>query len=236
MHKILSRLWLSWFFLVPTFAILDLDSKSLRINEKPGTSSQGTYLLWEPGFGNGALKSSLAQTVLKLIGHFRSEPVCRDPVQNWLATNSLTRWEMVIWVHQNRAILCGCGGDLYRSPTNRAIFWGPKMRDLVLAAEFPAIPSSAVKIASERRCAILVHSDGDIPTTHVGPANLQKCRGFLLHILWRSLPGILIEDFSWHFLPTKMRRTNPVAHPCKDPATQQQNLWKIVLPKSQPNK
>ena len=27
-----------------------------------------------------------------------------------------------------------------------------------LAAEFPAIPSSAVKIASERRCAILVHS------------------------------------------------------------------------------
>ena len=29
---------------------------------------------------------------------------------------------------------------------------------MVLAAEFPAIPSSAVEIASERRCAILVHS------------------------------------------------------------------------------
>ena len=29
---------------------------------------------------------------------------------------------------------------------------------VVLAAEFPAIPSSAAKIASERRCAILVHS------------------------------------------------------------------------------
>ena len=29
---------------------------------------------------------------------------------------------------------------------------------LILAAEFPAIPSSAMKIASERRCAILVHS------------------------------------------------------------------------------
>ena len=29
---------------------------------------------------------------------------------------------------------------------------------MILAAEFPAIPSSAVKIASERRCAILVHS------------------------------------------------------------------------------
>ena len=29
---------------------------------------------------------------------------------------------------------------------------------MVLTAEFPAIPSSAIKIASERRCAILVHS------------------------------------------------------------------------------
>ena len=29
---------------------------------------------------------------------------------------------------------------------------------MILAAEFLAIPSSAVKIASERRCAILVHS------------------------------------------------------------------------------
>ena len=29
---------------------------------------------------------------------------------------------------------------------------------MVLAAEFPAIPSSAAKIASERQCAILVHS------------------------------------------------------------------------------
>ena len=29
---------------------------------------------------------------------------------------------------------------------------------MVLAVEFPAAPSSAVEIASERRCAILVHS------------------------------------------------------------------------------
>ena len=68
----------------------------------------------------------------------------------------------------------------YRSTKNRAIFRGPKMRDssakkiasesrfllrrkwvkMVLAAEFLAIPSSAVKIASERRGAILVHSGG----------------------------------------------------------------------------
>ena len=33
---------------------------------------------------------------------------------------------------------------------------------MILAAEFPAIPSSAVKIASEQRCAILVHSDLDM--------------------------------------------------------------------------
>ena len=32
---------------------------------------------------------------------------------------------------------------------------------MILAAEFPAIPWSAVKIASERRCAILVHSVAD---------------------------------------------------------------------------
>ena len=34
-----------------------------------------------------------------------------------------------------------------------------KWVNMILAAEFPAIPSSAVKIASERRCAILVHSE-----------------------------------------------------------------------------
>ena len=37
---------------------------------------------------------------------------------------------------------------------------------MVLAAEFLVIPSSAVKIASERRCAILVHSD---------PGRLRGC-------------------------------------------------------------
>ena len=86
-------------------------------------------------------------------------------------------------MHQNCAILCGCGGDFHRSPNNRAIFEAPrcaissakkiaseprfllrrKWVKTVLAAEFPAIPSSAVKIASELRCAILVHSGADIP-------------------------------------------------------------------------
>ena len=33
------------------------------------------------------------------------------------------------------------------------------MGKMVLTAEFPAIPSSAIEIASERRCAILVDSD-----------------------------------------------------------------------------
>ena len=35
------------------------------------------------------------------------------------------------WVHQNRAILCGCGSDFNRSPKNRATFRGPKMRDFL---------------------------------------------------------------------------------------------------------
>ena len=81
-------------------------------------------------------------------------------------------------MHQNRAILCGCGGDFYRSLKIARFFDAPrcaissakkitseprfllrrKWVKMVPAAEFIAIPSSAVKIASERRCAILVHS------------------------------------------------------------------------------
>ena len=34
---------------------------------------------------------------------------------------------------------------------------------MILTAEFFAIPSSAIKIASERRCAILVHSGSKCP-------------------------------------------------------------------------
>ena len=39
---------------------------------------------------------------------------------------------------------------------------------MILIAEFPAIPSSAVKIASERRCAILVHSGVLVCCRHFG--------------------------------------------------------------------
>ena len=66
-------------------------------------------------------------------------------------------------------------------PQNRAIFEAPrcaisfakkiaserrfslrlKGTNLIPTAEFPAIPESAAKIASERRCAILVHSDSN---------------------------------------------------------------------------
>ena len=76
------------------------------------------------------------------------------------------------------------GGDFYRSPKNRAFFFETprcaissakkiaselrfllrrKWVKMVLAAEFRAIPSLAVKIASEWRCAILVHSVLDPP-------------------------------------------------------------------------
>ena len=44
---------------------------------------------------------------------------------------------------------------------------------MVLVAEFPAIPSSAVKIASERRCATLVHS---VPEGPKIDARLKKSR------------------------------------------------------------
>ena len=72
-------------------------------------------------------------------------------------------------------------------PQNRAIFKAPrcaissakkiaserrfslrlKGTNLILTAEFPAIPESALKIASERRCAILVHSEWRRPVTEV---------------------------------------------------------------------
>ena len=41
-----------------------------------------------------------------------------SPGPRWLGKRSI---RARTWVHQNRAILCGCGGDFYRSPKNRAI-------------------------------------------------------------------------------------------------------------------
>ena len=64
-------------------------------------------------------------------------------------------------------------------------FWNPIK--MVLAAEFPVIPSSATKIASERRCAILVHSDPKPPSVCLGHARShhQSCMAdsLLQHIL-----------------------------------------------------
>ena len=81
-------------------------------------------------------------------------------------------------MHQNRAIPCGCGGDVYRFPAKSRDFLGVKVRDLLAiknasarrfslwlkrtkmipTAGIPVIPESAMKIASEWRCAILVRS------------------------------------------------------------------------------
>ena len=47
---------------------------------------------------------------------------------------------------------------------------------MILAAEFLSIPSSAVKIASERRCAILVHSDSH-PAAKAAKGGRQKGTG-----------------------------------------------------------
>ena len=35
-----------------------------------------------------------------------------------------------------------------------------------------------------------------------GPS-AEMCRGFLLHIFWRILPGVFLEDFSGHVFPHK---------------------------------
>ena len=52
---------------------------------------------------------------------------------------------------------------------------------------------------------------------NVALGNLQKCvGGFLLYKFWRILPGIFLEDFSGHFLPTKMRRKNPARKSAKE--------------------
>ena len=42
---------------------------------------------------------------------------------------------------------------------------------MILAVEFLAIPSSAVKIASKWRCAILVHSAAQLSSMAQGPLN-----------------------------------------------------------------
>ena len=56
---------------------------------------------------------------------------------------------------------------------------------MILAAECPAIPSSAVKIASERRCAILVHSDwpAAMYEVEVYKRKLDKMSGLLCEVL-----------------------------------------------------
>ena len=59
-----------------------------------------------------------------------------------------------------------------------------KQVKMILAAEFPAIPSSAIKIASERRCAILVHSG-----THQ-----LRCAAFFYFLCFAMF--FVHEDFS----------------------------------------
>ena len=101
--------------------------------------------------------------------------------------------------HQNRAILCSCGSDFTAPQKVARAFEVPrcaissakkvaseprflprrKWAKMVFAAEFPAIPSSAAKIASERRCAILMHSDIVCPQDKP-PVSQGQTRGFLL--------------------------------------------------------
>ena len=105
-----------------------------------------------------------------------SEIVLSHSLSLSLSNDSLSK---SLWVHQNRAILCGCGGEIFTAPPqDRAIFSAPrcvmslrskiaserrfslwlKRAKLLPIAGIPAIPESAVKIASALRCAISVHS------------------------------------------------------------------------------
>ena len=52
----------------------------------------------------------------------------------------------LLWVHQNRAILCGCGGDFVPLPENSRFLW------------IPVYPSLRWKCASKWQCTILVCS------------------------------------------------------------------------------
>ena len=106
------------------------------------------------------------------------------------------------WVHQNRAILCSCRTNSYRQPRDSRDFMAPRCAislrlriaserrsflrfklnfqgtKPIPTVEFPAMPESAVKMASEWRCVMLVHSatdyllllKQDVATPHYGTA------------------------------------------------------------------
>ena len=142
-------------------------------------------------------------------------------------------------MHQNRAILCGCGGDFYRSPEDRANFFEAprcaissakkiaseprfllriKWVKMALAAEFPAIPSSAAKIASERRCAILVHS----AKLRIWTLRIWGFRGpgsrSARQVLCGDAPRLCLDHFAGH-LSSVLGRTE-LCHKVRDPGPQ----------------
>ena len=66
-----------------------------------------------------------------------------------------------------------------------------------------------------------------------GPS-AEICRGILLYIFSRILPGIFLGDFSGHF-PTKMWRKNPATRSAKKSGGPKIKIReKSVLPKSDP--
>ena len=135
--------------------------------------------LWPDWRWLGELSSTLVSNAVS-----RSEPgfacIHREPL-GWKKVGSRgpdAVCKCQTWVHQNRAILCCHGGDFYRSPAKARDFYkAPRMHESLRSriaserrfflrlegqicshSEFPAIPESVVKIASEWRCAILVLS------------------------------------------------------------------------------
>ena len=68
---------------------------------------------------------------------------------------------------------------------------------MVLAAEFPAIPSSAAKIASERRCAILVRSAEDqyCSTSAKNPKFARLCGWLASECGAKGLENVYLGEF-----------------------------------------
>ena len=109
-------------------------------------------------------------------------------------------------------------------PQNRAIFRAPRCAissakkiaserrfslrfqgpNLIPTAEFPAIPESAAKVASERRCAILVHSGHVLIVLQKNAMSYRKC-GF------RGARGRKLQDIAGGPLSSRVKNASQLS-------------------------
>ena len=75
---------------------------------------------------------------------------------------------------------------------------------MILVAAFPAIPSSVAKIASERRCAILVHSAAHPLRTQPRTKNTTVIVN-LLYFRSKFLATAMVKHYGGHFETTSFK-------------------------------